>query len=279
MSHLSKIIPDSLQNRPIGVFDSGIGGLTVLKALKQHFPNESYIYVGDTARLPYGTKSPETVVKYAQSLTKKILEKDVKAIVVACNTASTHALHAVEDMAGALPVIGMIDPAADAALAVTRSSHIGVMATFGTIKSDAYARALKARRTDCIISSVACQILVALAEEGWADDDDIARATLHRYLDPVFSKADAPDTLILGCTHFPVFAPLLKEILGDGVALVNSGEAASLHLSPFLPRQNQGKEGKIEFLVTDDPARFADNAIKFFDNRLLGSDVALIDIN
>lgn len=270
-------MPDSSKNLPIGVFDSGIGGLTVLQALCQHFPNESYLYVGDTARLPYGTKSPETVIKYAESLTTKILERHVKAIVVACNTASTHALHAVQAMAGDLPVIGMIDPAADAAVAATRSGHIGVMATFGTIKSDAYRRALTARSADCTVSSVACQMLVALAEEGWADGD-IPKATLHRYLDPIFGQQDAPDTLILGCTHFPVFAPLLREILGDAVTLVNSGEAASRHLAPYLGDFLSHNPQKPKFLVTDDPVRFADNAIKFFDHRLSAEDVELIDI-
>ncbi len=278
MSHSSKYISGPLENLPIGVFDSGIGGLTVLKALTQHFPQESYIYVGDTARLPYGTKSPETVVKYAQSLTAKILERQVKAIVVACNTASTHALKAVQEMAGDLPVIGMVDPAAAAALKVTRSGHIGVMATFGTIKSGAYERAIKSQQADCIVSSVACQMLVALAEEGWADGD-ISRATLHKYLDPLFEKQSAPDTLILGCTHFPVFAPLLQDILGSSVTLINSGEAASQDLATYLNTNLTPHSTPFtEFLVTDDPARFADNAVKFFDNRLLPSDVHLIDI-
>lgn len=277
MSHSLKYISGSLANLPIGVFDSGIGGLTVLRAMTHHFPQESYIYVGDTARLPYGTKSPETVIKYAQSLTAKILEKKVKAIVVACNTASTHALGAVKEMAGDLPVIGMIDPAADAALAATKSGHIGVMATFGTVKSGAYERALKLRAPDSRVSSVACQMLVALAEEGWADGD-IARATLHRYLDPVFNQSDAPDTLILGCTHFPVFAPILQDILGGSVTLINSGEAASLHLAPYLKDDIKPANPSIEFLVTDDPARFAENAVKFFDSRLTAENVHLIDI-
>ena len=277
MSQPSTYFPDSDQKLPIGVFDSGIGGLTVLKALTHHFPQESYIYVGDTARLPYGTKSPETVVKYAQSLTTKILEKRVKAIVVACNTASTHALSAVQEMAKGIPVIGMIDPAAAAAIATTQSGHIGVMATFGTIKSNAYELAIKSKEPDCKISSVACQMLVALAEEGWANGD-IARATLHQYLDPVFNVPFPPDTLILGCTHFPVFAPLLHDILGSSITLINSGEAAALHLAPYLKEKNNENRGKTEFLVTDDPSRFAENAIKFFDARLSANDVHLIDI-
>lgn len=274
-----KIFSDSESLQPIGVFDSGIGGLTVLKALTSHFPDQSYLYVGDTARLPYGTKSPETVIKYAEGITARILDHHVKAIVVACNTASTHALHAVQKMAGDIPVIGMIDPAAMAALEQTRTGHIGVMATFGTVKSDAYARALQARQPSCRVSSVACQMLVALAEEGWSDGD-ISRAVLHRYLDPVFDCADAPDTLILGCTHFPVFSDMLQDMLGSSVTLINSGEAAARHLTPFLGEEKsvKGQKGTQQFFVTDDPARFAENAIKFFDHRLSADQIQVVNI-
>lgn len=266
-----------LQNAPIGVFDSGIGGLTVLKALRHHFPNESYIYLGDTARLPYGTKSPETVARYASSLTQELIKQDVKAIVIACNTASTHGMKAVEALVSDIPVIGMIEPAAKAAIAATRSQHIGVMATFGTIKSRAYTKALLNLKPDCKISPVACQMLVALAEEGWAEGD-IARSVIHRYLDPVFNHKDAPDTLILGCTHFPVFEGLLKDILGNSVTLINSGEAASLYLSDCLEINGNNISGKTSFLVTDDPNRFAENAVKFYDKLIKPEDVKLIDI-
>jgi len=263
--------------RPIGVFDSGIGGLTVLKSLRHHFPNESFIYIGDTARLPYGTKSPETVARYAESLAKEIIKHGVKAIVVACNTASTHGLHAVTALAGDLPVIGMIEPAARAAIDASITKHIGVMATFGTIKSAAYTKSLLQLEPDCQISPVACQMLVALAEEGWADGD-IARATLHRYLDPIFSAANAPDTLILGCTHFPVFAPLITDILGSSVRLINSGEAAAKCLLPLLNNKGATAYGRTEFFVTDDPHRFAENAAKFYDDKIEYDDVTLIDI-
>lgn len=272
-----KNISNSDTDRPIGVFDSGIGGLTVLKALQHHFPHESFIYIGDTARLPYGTKSPATVARYAESLTKEILYHNVKAVVVACNTASTHGLHAVKNLASPLPVIGMIDPAAKAAIAASRSKHIGVMATSGTIKSNAYQKALLQHNQNCKLSSVACQILVALAEEGWADED-IARATLHKYLDPIFHQADAPDTLILGCTHFPVFSPLIQDILGPSVTLINSGEAASHDLLDVLEPNTKSTQGKTAFFVTDDPHRFADNAAKFYDDRISADDVTLIDI-
>ena len=281
MTQNIKNISDSdtkrLAKDAIGVFDSGIGGLTVLKALQQHFPNESFIYIGDTARLPYGTKSPETVSRYAESLTKEILRHNVKAVVVACNTASTHGLPAVKILAGDLPVIGMIDPAATAAINATRSNHIGVMATYGTIKSDVYKKALLAQNPDCKVSSVACQMLVSLAEEGWSEGE-IAKATIHKYLDPIFNQADAPDTLILGCTHFPVFVPLIKEILGTSVTLINSGEAASDTLTNFLSADLKEARNSTTFLVTDDPHRFAENATKFYDHKIMPDDVTLIDI-
>lgn len=274
MTQNSKIF---LQNAPIGVFDSGIGGLTVLKALRHHFPEESYIYLGDTARLPYGTKSPETVARYAASLTQELMKHGIKAIIIACNTASTHGMTAVKALAGEIPVIGMIDPASHAALKVTKNGHIGVMATFGTIKSAAYTKALLNLRPDCKISPIACQMLVALAEEGWADGD-IPRSIIHRYLDPVFKQNDAPDTLILGCTHFPVFENLLKDILGNSVTLINSGEAASLYLSDYLENNEKEMMGLVKFLVTDDPMRFVENTVKFYDKKIKPEDVTLIDI-
>lgn len=260
---------------PIAVFDSGIGGLTVLKALRDHFPAESYVYLGDTARLPYGTKSPETVARYSEAMCRELLKHNPKAVVIACNTASTHALPAVTKLASPLPVIGMIEPAADAAIRATKSGRIGVIATFGTIRSGAYAKSIVAKNSDAQVISQACQMLVALAEEGWATNE-IARATIHEYLDPLFNRADAPDTLIMACTHFPVFEGLFKEILGPGVTLINSGEAAALTLSASL-KSGKG-QGTLKFLATDDPERFAANAAKFFDQRLSSDDITQVDV-
>lgn len=261
----------------IGVFDSGIGGLTVLKALQQHFPHENYVYLGDTARLPYGTKSPETVIKYAESLTRILLERNIKAIVIACNTASTHAQEAVTLMAKEIPVIGMIHPAAKAAIKATKSHHIGVMATFGTIKSNAYTKAIHHLNPDMRVSPVACQMLVALAEEGWADTN-IARATLEKYLNPIFKEKNVPDTLILGCTHFPLFAPLIQEIVGTNVKLINSGEAAASTLAGYLTPPDKSHTTSTRFLVTDDISRFADNAQKFFGNKISEEQIELVDV-
>lgn len=269
-------ISDLSRNKPIGVFDSGIGGLTVLKALQARFPHEDYIYIGDTARLPYGTKSRETVVKYSEGIAGHLLAQDVKAIVVACSTASTQALNEVQSLAGNVPVIGMVEPSAMAAVSATRNGHIGVIATVGTTRNGAYVRALQSRSPDIAVSSVACQMLVALAEEGWAEGD-IPCAVLSKYLDKVFDSPSAPDTLILGCTHFPVFAPLLRDILGENVALINTGEAAAEALTPYVHRDT-GHMGQSTFYVTDDPLRFAESAAKFFGHCLSEGDVHLMDI-
>ena len=261
------------KGEPIGVFDSGMGGLTVLAALREKFPHESYVYIGDTARLPYGTKSPETIIRYSQAVTRAILKHGVKAIVVACNTASTHALSAVKEMAGEVPVLGMIEPAAHAAIKATQNNHIGVIGTFGTVKSDVYARTIKQIKPDMRVSSQACQMMVSLAEEGWADTK-IAEDTVRKYITGMF-ESDAPDTLILGCTHFPVFEKVLREILGKDVTLINSGKAAADEISFEV---NEGGNASCRFLATDDPARFAENAAKFFSRKISENDVELIDI-
>lgn len=264
----------SSSDHSIGIFDSGIGGLTVLDALHRKNPDESYIYIGDTARLPYGTKSPETVIKYSLGLARALLDMDVKAIVMACNTASTHAYEEVRKLADHIPVISVIDPTVRAATSATRNGHIAVIATSGTVRSGIYERQLRAANADLEISSQACQILVALAEEGWVDNK-IARDALHQYLDPIFNIADAPDTLILGCTHFPVFEKLLREILGDGVRLINSGvEAANALTALDLPPSR----ARLKFMATDDPLRFAENAGNFFAQKIAPQDVTQIEI-
>jgi len=257
----------------IGIFDSGIGGLTVLRALKERFPHESYVYIGDTARLPYGTKSPETIIRYSESLAREILKHGVKAIVVACNTASAHALGAVAQLAGKIPVLGMIEPASKAGVAATKNNHIAVLATYSTVHGDVYARAIKKLNPEIRVTSIACQMLVALAEEGWAGTD-VAETTLRKYIDSVFAGQDAPDTLILGCTHFPLFEPLLRRILGPDITLINSGAAAAQELDfTCLP----GK-ARTKFFATDDPSRFAVNAARFFGERISAEDVELIDV-
>lgn len=279
MQEKEKNIQEEGINRRIGVFDSGIGGLTVLKALKALLPYESYVYIGDTARLPYGTKSRETVIKYSESLTRAVLKQNIKALVVACNTASTHALEAVTELAAPLPVIGMIEPAATAACNATKINHVAVIATSGTIHSGAYTKAIQSRAPEIKVSNAACQMLVSLAEEGWNDpNDSITRSVLHRYLDSLFDQQNPPDTLILGCTHFPVFSPVISDILGPEITLINSGEEASKTLLDKISPTTT-EPSKAKFYATDDPHRFARNATRFYDHQLNPDDVELIDVH
>src|SRR5207247_2826328 len=205
-------------SRPIGVFDSGIGGLTVVKALRDLLPNENIFYLGDTARVPYGPKSPETVQRYGVELAGMLMRKNAKALVVACNTVSSCALPLLTKKFF-VPVIGVIEPGARAALQATRNRHIGVIGTRATIRSGAYEKALRAADNNVCVSSRACPLLVPLIEEGLLDDDVTDRVIV-RYLEPLL--ADGIDTLVLGCTHFPLFRAPIARVLGGKVTLVVS---------------------------------------------------------
>ena len=196
--------------RPIGVFDSGIGGLTVVKALRDRLPNETIVYLGDTARVPYGPKSPDTVQRYALELAHMLMQKNAKALVVACNTVSSVALPLLTRKFS-VPVIGVIEPGARAALQATRNQHVGVIGTRATIRSGAYEKALRATDNNVRVSSRACPLLVPLIEEGLLDDDVTDRVIV-RYLEPLL--ADGIDTLVLGCTHYPLLSVAIARALG-----------------------------------------------------------------
>ncbi len=265
----------NLNNASIGVFDSGIGGLTVLQSLSRVLVLESYVYIGDTARLPYGTKSKDTIIRYTESIVRILLQQKLKALVIACNTASTHALDAVKMMAPHIPVVGMIAPAAAAAVHRTKNRHIAVIGTTGTINSKAYDKAIAALAPDILVSARACQMLVALAEEGW-HEGPIAEAILREYLDPLLKQEQAPDTLILGCTHFPVFEKSIRKLYGEALMLVNSGaEAAKVLQTQIEPSQ---VPGSMHFYVTDGPERFAASATLFFGKTIQPDQVQLFDI-
>src|SRR5216117_4020787 len=206
--------------RPIGVFDSGIGGLTVVKALRDLLPNENIVYLGDTARVPYGAKSPETVQRYAVELAGILTQKNAKALVVACNTVSSVALPLLTKKFS-VPVIGVIEPGARAALQATRNRHIGVIGTRATIRSGAYERALRAADNNVRVSSRACPLLVPLIEEGLLDDDVTDQMSM-RYLEPIL--ADGIDTLVLGCTHYPLLTDAIGRMLKRQVMLVDSAQ-------------------------------------------------------
>ncbi len=243
------------RNKPIGIFDSGIGGLTVLKSVIHLLPGEETIYLGDTARVPYGTKSAGTVTQYALEIGDFLCGMDVKAIVVACNTASAVALPQLEERFS-LPVVGMIEPAAARAVEVTRSGRIGVVGTEGTIRSGAYEKRLKNLDSDLEVISRACPLFVPLAEEGWVKND-VARLAARKYLDEIISKD--VDTLILGCTHYPLLSETIRETVGERVSLIESGDEAALALKMLLEKMGEPVASAApsrRYFVTDTPERF-----------------------
>ncbi len=268
--------------RAIGVFDSGMGGLTVLRALRDALPQEDLIYLGDTARLPYGTKSADTVTAYALQATQQLLRHDVKMVVIACNTASAVALEPLASQHAPLPVIGVVEPGARAGVAATKKNRVGVLATESTVKGGAYARAIQALAPDVAVRQQACALFVALAEEGWGSDA-IAEAAAERYLTPLFEDSTtAPDTLVLGCTHFPVLAPAIANVLGDGVTLVDSAATTAEAVVEALAAQELASDdlsdGTERFFATDAPERFARVGGLFFGSTIDADAVELVDL-
>lgn len=254
-------------SRPIGVFDSGVGGLTVAAALRRRLPRERLLYLGDTARLPYGTKSAATVRRYTQINLDFLERRGVKAVVVACNTASALALEGQEGhdrgdrgdhREAALPVWGVIEPGADRAAAATRNGRVGVIATESTVSSDAYAVALRRIVPGLEVWSQACPLLVPLIEEGWLDDPVTAEVA-RRYLEPLL--AHDIDTLVLGCTHYPLIAPLLSRLAGERVVLVDSAAAVSHQVATELAHRGllAGPSDPADPAVSVDPSGVGDH--------------------
>ena len=243
-------------NLPIGVFDSGVGGLTVLRALADRLPTEDFLYLGDTARLPYGTKSPDTIRRYAVQAADALVARGVKLLVIACNTASAHGLSALREAWPELPVVGVIEPGAAAAAAASETGRIAVLATESTISAGAYPAAIQRLRPDAAVSGIACTLLVGLAEEGWQDGPE-AEAVVARYLRGL--PAERPDVLVLGCTHFPLLAPAIRRVAGSGVTLVDSAATTAAAVADALAASGLGGGGKgrIGLLATDGAARFA----------------------
>jgi glutamate racemase len=269
--------------RPIGVFDSGMGGLTVLRSLVARLPSERFVYLGDTARLPYGTKSAETVQAYALQATRLLLEQGVKMLVIACNTASAVALYLLKEAWLPVPVIGVIEPGARAGVAATRNRRIAVIATEGTVKGGAYARAIRNIDSEIKIVQQPCQVFVALAEEGWTRSPATLAAVEH-YLGPLFRGADAPDTLVLGCTHFPVLAEAIRDVIGSGVALVDSAEttasavAEALASAGIAGAAGPSGDSAVRFFATDSPERFARVGAVFLGRPIDPASVELVDL-
>jgi glutamate racemase len=258
---------------PVGVFDSGIGGLTVAQEVIRQLPHESVIYFGDTARVPYGPKSPETVRRYSREIAAFLRDQGVKGIVIACNTATAHALTALRDELD-MPVIGVVEPGARAAVAATTGGHIGVIGTVGTIKSGAYERAIRALNPDVMISARACPLLVPLVEEGWTDHD-ATRLVVREYLEPLI--AAEIDTLVLGCTHYPLLKPLLREVLGPSVRLIDSAEETAAETARTLARAQIAATPEAEpmyrFVASDDPLQFLQLGQRFLGGTMEGVEI------
>jgi glutamate racemase len=252
-----------MNDRPIGIFDSGVGGLTVLRAVRAALPAESLVYLGDTARVPYGNKSPATVERYALEDTQFLLGQGVKMIVIACNTASALAAPALRQQFPDLPILGMIGPGSRAATRATRNGRIGVIATAATIGSGAYEQRIRstfaaAGRDPQLIQSIACPLFVPLAEEG-ETESEIARLAAAKYLAPL--KESDIDTLVLGCTHYPLLRKVIAETMGPDVTLVDSAEAAAAETATLLSAAGLlGSSHHLRsesFFVTDAASRFA----------------------
>jgi glutamate racemase len=248
---------------PLGVFDSGVGGLTVVRALRELLPQESIVYLGDTARVPYGSKSPDTIRRFAREDTDFLVKRGVKAVVVACNTATAHALPQLQrDFA--VPVIGVVEPGVEATLSAPDCQRVGIIGTAGTIRSFAYQHAIALARPDIIVEAKATPLLVPFIEEGWIDHPAL-KSVLRDYLKPMLEHG--VDTLVLGCTHYPLLMPVLKRMLGSKVRLVDSARTCAAHVERVLTesgklRVSQAKP-KLEIHLTDYSEQFEALAERF----------------
>lgn len=263
------------RSRPIGVFDSGIGGLTVVGALHRQLPGEDLLYFGDAARVPYGTKSPETVVRFARESVTFLVRREIKMLVVACNTASAVALPALRELVS-IPILGVLEPGAAAAARRTRSGRIGVIGTEATIASGAYRRALERAHAHCEIHEQPCPLFVPLAEEGWTAGE-VPQRVAERYLSSLL--AAKIDTLILGCTHYPLLRSVIATVAGPAVMLVDSAEETATETAALLQDQklrNPHREGGgCQVFVSDRPQRFEEIGTAFLGEPL--DSVALVD--
>jgi len=275
---------------PIGVFDSGMGGLTVLRALQGALPDETFIYLGDTARLPYGSKSPSTVQRYAVQATEILVRRGIRALVVACNTASAFALSALEQRYPELPIFGVVEPGAEAAAESNSTGAVLVLATESTVQGGAYSRAILRRRPDLTVHARACPLLVALAEEGEHEGafcENVLRHYLHGHVDPEpvagqpskRGSVSEPATVVLGCTHFPVFRDALEKMLPARTVIVDSAATTARQVAALLDRGSgaaaQG-EARLTLLATDGINRFR-RVGRFFLGSAL-SEVELVDL-
>lgn len=271
---------------PIGLFDSGIGGLTVLRAISRRLPHEDLLYLGDTARLPYGTKSRDTIIRYTLKAAQKLVDEGIKMLVIACNTATSAALSTLREHFFPLPVLGVVEPGAQAAVAATRNDCIAVIATEATITDGAYQQAITRLRPEATVLGRACTLFVPMAEEGWTEGP-LAEGAAHRYLDDIFTPAvtaPRPDTLVLGCTHFPLFKNVLQRVIGPQVRIVDSAETTALAVEAELHRLNMLHPAGAEerpaprFMTTDNQQRFVRTASLFLGRPLHHGEVELVNL-
>ncbi len=258
------------REKSIGIFDSGIGGLTVFQAIRHQLPNEHLVYLGDTARLPYGNKSRETITRYSIENTQFLIRAGVKAVVVACNTASALGLTELQKQFS-IPILGVIEPGAQAAVAATKSGEVGIVGTDATIASSSYTKAIQALNSNIRVWGVACPLFVPLAEEGWVEDSityDVAKKYLASFVKTPI------DTLILGCTHYPILKKVISEVVGSRVQLVDSAEQTAVALKKLLQEKNLDQKKPSSqnstFFVTDSPARFKQVGRNFLNQSLEG---------
>ena len=271
-----------MSNAPIGVFDSGVGGLTVLEALTARLPREHFIYLGDTARLPYGTKSAETVARYSLQAAQALTKYGVKCLVIACNTASSVGLPVIARHIENVPVIGVIEPGAQAACAASHSGNIAVIATEGTVRGGTYQRAILRIRPDAHVDAEPAPLFVALAEEG-LNEGSIANDIARHYLKPMFAPgAGTPDTLVLGCTHFPMLTGAIRHAVGPEVKIVDSAETTAASVDAQLRKaglaRTQNTDGAVRLLATDGRERFARVGSRFLKRPISPDEVELVDL-
>lgn len=267
-----------MDNRPIGVFDSGLGGLTVVRQLLSTLPGEDIVYFGDTGRVPYGTRSPETIEKYTRQDCRFLLSKGVKLIIAACGTVSSVASHILRELP--VPAMGVVEPTADAAVSASKTGRIGILGTAATIRSASFERRILEIRPDAVVIPVACPLFVPLVENGWIEPDNEATlAAARRYLAPLADKR--VDTLILGCTHFPLLAPVISKIVGPDVALVDSGSACATLCADRLERDGAlnrtTRAGMCRFYVSDLPDDFT-HVARMFLGREVDGDTERVDM-
>ena len=274
-----------MNNNPIGLFDSGVGGLTVLRSLQEVLPQENYIYLGDTARLPYGTKSKETIIRYALQCTDKLMEHNLKLLVMACNTVSSVALPALKEKYPHMDIIGVVEPGAQAACIASQKGHIAIIGTESTIRGKAYEHAILAINKHAKIVAKPSPLFVAMAEEGLIEGPLVEGIAAH-YLDEIFKNTNAantPDTLVLGCTHFPLFKKSIQNVVGNTVTLVDSAQTTAKAVQQLLKdknhlRDSHDSQGSMRFLTTDDIAKFSQIGESFLGIPLKNNTVELVDL-